>query len=106
MTLQYGEGGFRYADYCYQENGKLASIATVPSTITRCDDEKFRCEVISGADSVFLPDGRKIRIVNRPASQLLKPEQTVFATPRLNPAEYINLSELPFAHLLRGTRTP
>lgn len=102
-TVENGQDGFRYVDYCYDSNGKLARVTTVPWTVTHCDNRYFRCEVVSGANWLFLPNGQKIRLETRFDSSLLRSEQTVFATSTLNPPEYTEASELPFANLLGRT---
>ena len=101
ITVENGQDGFRYVDYCYDPNGKLARVTTAPSTVTHCDNRNFRCVVVSGTDWVFLPNGQKIPLETRFDWSVLRSEQTLFATSTLNPPEYSEASELPLANLLR-----
>ena len=45
MAFEHGnEDGPLYVDYCDQQNGKLARLASVPTLQTKCDDAYFRCQ--------------------------------------------------------------
>jgi hypothetical protein len=93
------DDGSSYADYCYQQNGKLAQLAT-QATQTACDDANFWCHITFGIDWVYLPDGRKVPVMNRTDTRLLKSERTYFTSSKEDPPEYFNVNELPFAHFL------
>jgi len=95
------EEGPSYADYCYQQDGKLAQLASVPQTQTVCDDAYFRCRLTLWMEWLYLPDGRKLQVVNGMDNRLLKSEQTYYSFSKRVPPEYLNVSELPFAHLLK-----
>jgi hypothetical protein len=95
------ENGPLYADYCYQKDGKLARLAPVPTMQTTCDDAYFRCQLTFGIEWLYLPNGQKVPIIHGMDSRFLKSEETSFSRSKLTPPEYLNVSDLPFAHLLR-----
>lgn len=95
------DNGWDHASYCYDPDGKLARLATAPKARAACDEAYFRCQLTSGIDRLYLPDGRKVQIVKQFDPRPLKSEQTVFATSNATPPEYLKVTELPFAHLLR-----
>jgi nuclear transport factor 2 (NTF2) superfamily protein len=102
MAFEHGnEDGPLYVDYCYQQNGKLARLASVPVLRTKCDDAYFRCQLTSGIEWLYLPNGQRLQVVNGMDRRLLKSEQTYFSTSKLAPPEYPNVGDLPFARVLR-----
>lgn len=88
-------------NYCYGANGRIARIAAVPTKQIQCDDSYLQCVLISGFERLYLPDGKKVNVLNNFDSRLLKSEKTIYATSKETPPEYLNVSELPFARLLR-----
>ncbi len=102
MAFDHGnEDGPLYVDYCYQPNGKLARLASVPTLQTKCDDAYFRCQLTSGIEWLYLPNGQRLQVVNGMDRRLLKSEQTYFSASTFAPPEYLNVGDFPFARLLR-----
>jgi hypothetical protein len=93
------ENGPLYADYCYDPNGKLARLESIPHIQTTCDDAYFRCQLTSGREWLYVQNGQRVEVRNEMDLRLLKSERTSFTLSKFVPPEYLNVAELPFARI-------
>jgi len=97
------ESSVTYADYCYQPTGKLARLASEPHMQTACEQAYFRCQLTFGIEWLYLPNGKKLQVIDQTDRRLLKSEQTSVSVSKPAPPEYLEVGEFPLARLLMGS---